>query len=609
MRRAIQPICGLAGVTQNGPQIDTTAPKVSSITFQRTAATRRQVTMTFSEPVVGFNASDVFVPRGSIGTVSGSGTTWKVNVGHVTSSLSAFMVKTSGVSGASWTDAAGNNGVGTAQGVNIKPAGTSGEAINLGLADMAGGHGGAMDLVISGVPAGWSLSEGVDEGDGVWKVRTADVAALSMTSPAGATGAVVLDVRESWTNPDGSAGVADVADNVEAYAKGAPIFAWSGEDHLTGSSGKDLFVFTKTIGEDTIRSFDVAHDRIDLVGEAGFASFADVEAHLSSDASGNARIAIGSGQSITLVGVAAASLTAANFVFDETPFTQNVGTLTIGDGALMPFGGIIDNQGTIGLASQGHASDLEILGEGAKLQGGGKIVLSDNGGNVIYGASASATLTNVDNTISGAGRIGDGAMGLVNQGVIEADGTNGLVIDTGANAVVNSGVLSATGPGGLTIDGAIVNSGRVLADGGDVTIKGSATGPGSATIAGSSTLEYDGASSQATSFAAGASGVLRLAQSSAFTGTVAGFSLGDSLDLLDIGFGAHTTLGYSQNSAGTGGSLTISDGAHSATISLLGQYSAAGFQTASDQHGGAIVTYSEPTASQDHPVFSARTAT
>jgi hypothetical protein len=42
---------------------------------------------------------------------------------------------------------------------------------------------------------------------------------------------------------------------------------------------------------------------------------------------------------------------------------------------------------------------------GATLSDGGAVVLSDNpnNGNTIFGVSASATLTNVDNTISGAG--------------------------------------------------------------------------------------------------------------------------------------------------------------------------------------------------------------
>ena len=68
-----------------------------------------------------------------------------------------------------------------------------------------------------------------------------------------------------------------------------------------------------------------------------------------------------------------------------------------------------------------------------------------------------------------------------------------------------------------------------------------------------------------------------------FTGAISGFAAGDALDLTDIAFGANTTLGYSVNAAGTGGTLNVSDGRHNASIALFGQYAAAGFQVGSDQ--------------------------
>ena len=46
----------------------------------------------------------------------------------------------------------------------------------------------------------------------------------------------------------------------------------------------------------------------------------------------------------------------------------------------------------------------------------------------------------------------------------------------------------------------------------------------------------------------------------------------------DIGFGAHTTLGYTRYDSNSGGVLTASDGAHLARIALLGQYAAGALQ-------------------------------
>ena len=44
--------------------------------------------------------------------------------------------------------------------------------------------------------------------------------------------------------------------------------------------------------------------------------------------------------------------------------------------------------------------------------------------------------------------------------------------------------------------------------------------------------------------------------------------------------------------AGSGGTLTVSDGTHSRPFSLTGSYNTAGFHIASDNHGGTAVTFS-----------------
>ena len=55
-------------------------------------------------------------------------------------------------------------------------------------------------------------------------------------------------------------------DNVEAYAAGSPIFALSGDDHLSGAGANDLFAFSQPIGIDIIYNFNAASDKIDLIG-------------------------------------------------------------------------------------------------------------------------------------------------------------------------------------------------------------------------------------------------------------------------------------------------------------------------------------------------------
>jgi hypothetical protein len=175
---------------------------------------------------------------------------------------------------------------------------------------------------------------------------------------------------------------------------------------------------------------------------------------------------------------------------------------------------------------------------------------------------------------------------LHNEGTIAATGTNALVIDTGANAVVNTGLLKATGAGGLVVESAVA---------GDPIMPGS----GKAEIGVGSSIEFAQASDAAVSFDAGttsmAASTLKLDQSGTFGGSIAGFALGDAIDLADLVDGAGATLGYTANT-NSGGTLTVGDATstHTVSLALLGQYAAADFVAGSDGHGGTLVTHVDP---------------
>jgi hypothetical protein len=91
----------------------------------------------------------------------------------------------------------------------------------------------------------------------------------------------------------------------------------------------------------------------------------------------------------------------------------------------------------------------------------------------------------------------------------------------------------------------------------------------------------------------GGDGTLKLDDSSGFAGAVSGFNHGDSLDLGDVAFGSGTgtMLSYSANDAGTGGTLSVSDGANTSHTALEGEYTTSGFEGAYDQGSGTAVTY------------------
>jgi hypothetical protein len=448
-----------------------------------------------------------------------------------------------------------------------------------------------ISVTIAGVPSDWTIDGATKNANGTWSAHTSAPGALNVTTLPNFTGAAVLTVTQTWTNSDGSTGRALVLDNVESYAPGSPIFALSADDHLTASSGHDLFVFAQPVTHDTIHSFDVAGDKIDLVGFTGFSGFADVQAHTMNDTNGNAVIELANGATITVLGVDAGALTASNFVFDQEPVTINAGILTISDSAIMPFGGTIQNTGTIALASIGNDTNLEILAHSVTLQGGGHLTLSDNDHNVIFGGTADATLNNVDNTISGAGQLGAGQMALANAGTIIADGSHALVIDTGAHAITNTGTLEAIGSGGLVINSDIANNGFLWANGGNLSIFGNVSGTGSAVINGAGIVEFGAAASEDATFASDAAGTLILDHAAQFSGHVAGFDNNDHLILADVLAGPGTTIAFAANASGNGGTLAVSDGTHTANIELVGVYVADGFHVAATNGGGALVSY------------------
>src|SRR5262249_40553305 len=91
-----------------------------------------------------------------------------------------------------------------------------------------------------------------------------------------------------------------------------------------------------------------------------------------------------------------------------------------------------------------------------------------------------------------------------------------------------------------------------------------------------------------------AGGILQLDDSQHFHGFVACFAfpsgVTEEIDLRGIAFGKKTHASFKEAKNHLSGTLTVTDGTHTANLTLLGQYSAANFHLASDGHGGTMVT-------------------
>jgi hypothetical protein len=220
-------------------------------------------------------------------------------------------------------------------------------------------------------------------------------------------------------------------------------------------------------------------------------------------------IKAGNGSVVTLRG---ATLVGGTLGYSGTGLFQTIDTFNVLDGRAasltnaaeiaiqgntrLTIEGGINNAGSIYLNSVGGYSFLTVGSIGATLSGGGIVTLSDVAGNIVVGANSGAKLTNVDNTISGSGQLGQGQMWLVNQaaGVINANGAydggdsgpGGLVIDTGGYTVANAGLIEATGSGGMTIKSVVSNTGTLrVGDGAQMILKASVSSPGLMLLAGS----------------------------------------------------------------------------------------------------------------------------
>lgn len=73
-------------------------------------------------------------------------------------------------------------------------------------------------------------------------------------------------------------------------------------------------------------------------------------------------------------------------------------------------------------------------------------------------------------------------------------------------------------------------------------------------------------------------------------------SSGGTIGLAALAFNSSETISFTEIRAGTQGTVTVSSGGRSVSITLLGQYAAAGFRLSEDKTGGTAITYEPPTS-------------
>jgi Ca2+-binding RTX toxin-like protein len=253
-----------------------------------------------------------------------------------------------------------SNGAGSAYVIFGKAAGFT----DIDLANMSAADGFRIDGLsgyLIGSQVGYSVSGAGDvDGDGY-----SDLIVGTLGSGYALNGGayVIYGEATAAVNKVGTAGDdrlfgGDFDDTLSGGDGNDLIGGKEGSDLLVGGGGADSFVYAR-FGEqrDTVADLQLGQDLIDL-RSANIGNFATVQQLLSTDAQGNAVITTvydGVSSSMTLNGVSAAQLTAANFVFagDGTGTQWLTGTNNADD----MFGGAGSDVLT------GNAGDDRLFGE------------------------------------------------------------------------------------------------------------------------------------------------------------------------------------------------------------------------------------------------------
>jgi hypothetical protein len=170
-------------------------------------------------------------------------------------------------------------------------------------------------------------------------------------------------------------------------------------------------------------------------------------------------------------------------------------TYTTGDGATTDLDTSLTNDGTF-LIDGTSGNAIVNLGSNVTLSGGGAVTLKSKSGSAFLRGNR-VTLTNTNDTIEGAGLIGDsGALGVANQATIDANASDqGLNVNQGNGGVTNTGTLEATGGGTLNLFNTITNTGgAIAANGGTVNVDDATIVGGTLNATGTNLMQTVGSS-------------------------------------------------------------------------------------------------------------------
>ncbi len=394
--------------------------------------------------------------------------------------------------------------------------------------------------------------------------------------------------------------VPDIA-TLDADASVAELIGWTGAATLSGGAAIDApnLVLrgpgaTLTVAENLTYAgaFSIlaaavlsvsAGDALTLTGAATLNSTVSGAGELATDGAtatidSNASIGVtewtSSGETIDLGGAQSYSGTFEAGAGDT--LNANTGALTL-KGATSLSGGVTTG-GPKALNLDGATTVTGALNIGGR--GGVNLdaMLTDSGGNTTLGDAAGHV---VKLTIAQGGTWD------------VTDDSSLLLGESASSSIANAGLFEKTrGTATSTIAPAIANTGTIEVWAATLELQGAITGTGSEQISGAATLELAGrvGADQKVSFS-GAGGALELLNPTAFAAKISDFDAGGaSGDSLVVA--SHWTFSkFVENAADTSGTMTLADGAATATLTLTGNYAASGFASSTNASGMTVISY------------------
>ena len=344
-----------------------------------------------------------------------------------------------------------------------------------------------------------------------------------------------------------------------------------------------------SVSVDTAGIFSIATDL--AVGEKGFGTLGIKGA---GQVAAHGEVSIGEGAGA--IGSVTVSGTVTNTATHKTTASG------LGFGAMLEIGGagsglLFIQQGALVAPVAGGKGVVDIAAEKGSI---GKVTLSDAGstlkGRELAVGGTAAKIGGSGSLSIGAGSIASFATATIwSTGKLSDAGTltlAGAIGGNGALTIASGGALDVAGTGTKTISVGLIDSGAVEIEAGKAEIERAVTGTGAFTVDAKAVLQFGGGVAKGLSidFAGTKGGELLLLDSRQFAGGIHGFGgkSTDEIDLRDISVSSGKfTLRYAGNTKS--GVLKVSDGSHTASLTMFGDYTKASFHASTDHAGGTLI--------------------